>query len=201
MKKLVTSILLLLSISSLVYYDYYAKSGLRSHSFAEKNTIRYVQPPSDEYSAAQSMGATIAFIYEIHSMDASLKQMEYWVEHYIDGARKEDILHSTGVVSGGQDVKLALGITDVNDVLEMWTLSSRYSGSVMSVKAVRPKEAMGTGMSASVLESDKIVKDQTLNLGVSVRNKGNQNSMVYNGSMEETIQHNDEVFLLKCRFF
>jgi len=156
----------------------------------------------EERTTVRATGADTFFIFQFDIHDDSVQAVEYWVDYYQDGEFVESMMN------GGSR------IGDMNRPLKLYFTAHEIPQTEQEIWGVALRQGDGFGRSETMIDLEHIAQDamevvhpimeltantdETVSLGMIALNRGNSGSA--SNDVERTIQDNDYVYVLRCKF-
>ncbi|PWV94504.1 hypothetical protein DFQ01_13069 [Paenibacillus cellulosilyticus] len=155
----------------------------------------------NEYATMKAAGAVNAIIYDLSNMQEQT-QIEFWIEHYVNGKMQEKLMSfesEVGDPSAGH--KLYFSTMDESNDEQLWTVAFREGNSVASAKGRVKSDAAQSRMMHPVNEILLSTEQETI--ASIMIGAGYDNQVIPEGEQQEeessVITSFPEVFILMCK--
>lgn len=162
-------------------------------------TIEAIGVENEEYAVLKAAGVKHSMIFAIDIGSAEVREIEYWMDHYVDGEQVDSLLALKSLRSDETDenkYQLYFSTNGIQAGEELWTLSLRNNKNVVSGKQQQAQSEHDATMVHMIQKSITGLNDIT-DLGLLVRGSGSVNA---GDDIARTIAENDEVFVIRCKF-
>lgn len=152
---------------------------------------------NEEYSIMRATGSNNSMIFLINFGTVNVENIEYWIDHYIDGELTEKVLDMESSLTSSSTSRLYFSISGVDSSQELWTMAIRQDGNVSSGKYQNMNMDFDSTI-AQPLGDITSNLDQIIDLGMLVRNK-ERNNFGSSLDVNKTIDENKEVYVIRCK--
>lgn len=161
-------------------------------------TVSSLSRESDEYFAMEAAGAGNTMIFVLNTGKQETKEITFWIDHYVEGKFKETITEfGTSTQPDEKQHKIYFSTRSGKDKdHEIWNMAIRSKGGASATYTELKKSSLVELVSSSDKTTSHL--GQVVDLGVVVRNKGNSASAT-DGDVEDTVNNNTEVYVLRCK--